>query len=316
MFWRNLESDESCSNVLTGSPRTQHVSVLLDEVLNYLECAPGKNYLDLTLGGGGHSRAILEKTTPDGKLFAFDRDQDAIGRTTAFLREFEHRIKIFHKPFDQVGVLADLPEIHGAVIDCGISSDQLETPSRGFSFNTDGPLDMRMDDTTGPSVQQWLHGAKEQEIANVIYQYGEERLSRRIAKQIVEAKGRNELNTTTDLADIVSKAYGSRAHKQKIHPATRTFQALRIFINDELGQLERAISTLGDVMANHGRVVIITFHSLEDRIVKHKFRQMKTEGHGIIITKKPVIPSQVEIERNPRSRSAKLRVFEYIKDRT
>ena len=303
-----------------------HKSVLLQEIITALQPHAGGIYLDGTVGGGGHATALLEASRPDGQLFGLDRDQSALELARDQLAQFGHRVHLFHANFDQLVQVANkhkIPRADGIVLDLGVSSMHLDQPERGFSFQIDGPLDMRMDPSQGQTAADLLNSLPEDELANLIYRYGEERHSRRIARAIVRAR---PIRRTIELAQVVARASGSgRSDRTKIHPATRTFQALRIAVNDELGALERALPQALECLKPGGRLAVISFHSLEDRIVKQYFRQeaqdcicppeqpVCTCRHKAtidIITKRPITPSLDEIDANPRARSAKLRVVE------
>jgi 16S rRNA (cytosine1402-N4)-methyltransferase len=282
-----------------------HVPVLLDEILQLGDPHPGQLWIDGTAGGGGHSRAIAARLEPGGKLLAIDRDPNAIARLSSEPRP--ENILLQHASYDEAPEwIASLgwPPVDGILLDLGLSSDQLSDPSRGFSFTHDGPLDMRFDTSGGAPVWQWLEYASEQEIADTIYRYGEERLSRRIARRIVEQRQRSPLQNAAELRELIHRCVPSARHA-RLDPATRTFQALRILVNDELGILERALQRLPDLLAPGGKLLIISFHSLEDRLVKYAFRD---DPRLEVVTRKPVTASDLEVERNPRSRSAKLRV--------
>jgi 16S rRNA (cytosine1402-N4)-methyltransferase len=303
-----------------------HKSVLLQEIITALQPHAGSIYLDGTVGGGGHATALLEASMPDGQLFGLDRDQSALELARDQLAQFGHRVHLFHANFDQLVQVANkhkIPRADGIVLDLGVSSMHLDQPERGFSFQTDGPLDMRMDPSQGQTAADLLNSLPEDELANLIYRYGEERHSRRIARAIIRAR---PIRRTIELAQVVARASRSgRSDRTKIHPATRTFQALRIAVNDELGALERALPQALECLKPGGRLAVISFHSLEDRIVKQYFRQeaqdcicppeqpVCTCRHKAtidIITKRPITPSLDEIDANPRARSAKLRVVE------
>ncbi|RME69592.1 MAG: 16S rRNA (cytosine(1402)-N(4))-methyltransferase RsmH [Chloroflexi bacterium] len=309
-----------------------HQSVLLEEVIAYLRPQPHGVYIDMTVGAGGHAAAVLEASSPDGQLFGFDQDGQALEIAAARLAEFGPRVHLYQLNFDRLRQAVQdygIPPADGILFDLGISSMQVDQPERGFSFLADGPLDMRMDPTHGPSAADLVNHLPESELAELIFRYGEERYSRRIARAIVRAR---PIFRTSDLAQIVAAAVpggGRKGRRERIHPATRTFQALRIAVNDELGALERALPQAVEQLKPGGRLAVISFHSLEDRIVKQFFRreaqdcicppsqpvcvcQHKATIH--IITKKPITPSPAEIESNPRARSAKLRVVESIRD--
>jgi 16S rRNA (cytosine1402-N4)-methyltransferase len=296
-----------------------HKSVLLQEVIEALQPQPGGYYIDGTVGAGGHAAAILQASSPDGQLFGFDQDLSALEIAKSHLAQFGQRVHLFHANFDRLAELA--PPADGILLDLGISSMQVDQPERGFSFQVDGPLDMRMNFTTGPTAADLINHLPEDELANLIYRYGEERQSRRIARAIIKAR---PIRRTVELAQIVAKAAGY-SRQSKIHPATRTFQALRIAVNDELEALERALPQAITRLKPGGRLAVISFHSLEDRIVKQYFKQeaqdclcppdqpfctCKHKASINIITKKPITPSLAEIDENSRARSAKLRVIE------
>jgi 16S rRNA (cytosine1402-N4)-methyltransferase len=312
MFWRNLESDEMCSSLVKGM---KHVPVLLSEVLEFLSLRPGKNILDLTLGGGGHADAILEATAPGGKLFGVDRDEWALARAMERLAAHSGRLVTVHNSIGEVQktfeALGDV-RVDGVLIDCGVSSFQLDDPQRGFSFSQNGPLDMRMDRTQDLTAAKWLDRVHESELADVIYQYGDERHSRRIAKAIVTAKKKGLIGGTADLAEVIRRAVPAGARQSRIHPATRSFQAIRIAVNDELGQLKAGLEYLLKTLPAGARIVVIAFHSLEDRIVKDVFRAAAKENRVLLLTKKPVVPQEQEVRENPRARSAKLRALEIV----
>lgn len=320
-----------------------HCPVLADEVLTGLNVQPGGRFIDGTLGGGGHTQLLLQHTRftrteahrdsrPDGgaggQVLGLDVDPAAIRRVwKRFPGEISAgRLSVAQAPFDQIDRIArrqGFAEVDGILLDLGLSSFQLDTPARGFAFRHDGSLDMRFDPSTGFSAVELINNRSWEEIADILYQYGEERHSRSIARAIVASR---PVSTTVELADIVSRAVRSRG-RQKIHPATRTFQALRIAVNDELGQLARAMTQIPALLRPGGRVAIIAFHSLEDRLVKkwmrdnaRKFRPDPTLPAGgqeqipvlAICNKKPIVPAAAEIEENPRSRSARLRIAEKL----
>lgn len=284
-----------------------HTPVLAEQVIRFLDPSPGGRFIDATLGAGGHSRAILERTAPDGKLLAIDQDESALTQAREELSSFTPRVVFVHSNFRDIAAIAaghGFLQCDGVLADIGISSMMVDDPSRGFSFMREGPLDMRMDRTQSLTAAEVLNTHYEKEIANILYNYGEERRSRPIARSIVRSR---PLQTTTDLARAIERVTGGPRHG-RIHPATRTFQALRIFVNDELRNLELFLDSSMSVVRSGGRVVLITFHSLEDRIVKQKFRAPAVAGH--VLTKKVVIANEEEVQRNPRARSAKLRAWE------
>jgi 16S rRNA (cytosine1402-N4)-methyltransferase len=306
---------------------TVHLAVLLPEALEGLRVRAGGTYIDATLGGAGHTRALLEASAPDGRVYGVDRDPAALARAEETLSDFGGRFKSLHGNFADMETLAaeaGVDGVDGVLMDLGVSSDQLDTPERGFSFRFEGPLDMRMDPTRGLSAAEWLAGHTEEEIANTIYQLGEERQSRRIARAIVRARDAGELTTTSALADVVERAVGGRKGA-RIHPATRTFQALRMAVNDELTSVEEGVEAALRLLRPGGRLAVITFHSLEDRLVKNIFRLHEgreeslyeggsvwrgEEPRGKRVTRKPVTATEAECAENPRARSAKLRIFE------
>ena len=313
-----------------------HKAVLLEEVIRALQPYSGGIYLDGTVGAGGHAEAILNASLPEGQLFGLDQDKSALEIAKRHLAGFGDRVHLLYSNFDQLDQIARrhrIPLADGILLDIGVSSMQFDQPERGFSFQTDGPLDMRMDKSAGQTAADLVNHLSEQELADLIYRYGEERHSRRIARAVVRAR---PIWRTTELAQVVSGAIGGGARKRqgyrkpKIHPATKTFQALRIAVNDELGALERVLPQAIGLLKLGGRLAVISFHSLEDRIVKHFFRQESQDcicppeqpvctcRHKAtirIITKRPIMPSSAEINANPRARSAKLRVVESIEEK-
>lgn len=318
MFWPNSEyslESRTQPESSSSSSSTIHQPVLLREVIEYLHVLPGKNYVDLTVGGGGHSHAILERSGPEGLLVGADRDPSALKRAGTRLVQFGHRVKLLYGALEDVRATftqAQLDSVDGVLIDCGLSSDQLDDSRRGFSFSGAGPLDMRMDPTKGVTAIQWLSRQREEELANTIFEYGEERYSRRIARAIVAALKRGTVSNTADLAQVIAGAIPGGRRSHSIHPATRSFQAIRIAVNDELNQLESALDFLLKHLQVGARIVVISFHSLEDRIVKTAFRIADREGRGRILTKKPIRPTEDEADENPRARSARLRAIEII----
>jgi 16S rRNA (cytosine1402-N4)-methyltransferase len=283
--------------------------VLPAEVLAGLAPRPGGRYIDGTLGGGGHAAAVLEASAPDGRLLGLDVDPAALEAAGARLAKYGARFVAEHGNFREIGVLARAHGFGGSdgvLLDLGVSSHQLDTPERGFSFQADAPLDMRLDPRGDTTAADLVNELPEAELADLIYRYGEERGSRRIARSIAEARRRRRIERTGELAALVARALGGR--HGKIHPATRTFQALRIAANRELESLELALPQIVDLLAPGGRVAVIAFHSLEDRIVKQFFRAEADAGRLRIITRKPLEAGDAEARANPRSRSAKLRV--------
>ena len=283
----------------------EHIPVLYEETLAALELRAGAIYVDCTLGGGGHSEGILTRSAPDGRLIALDRDPAALTAAHARLAPFGARATIVHAPFGSLpSVLAELgvARVHGVLADVGVSSPQIDQAERGFSFGQDGPLDMRMDTSSGETAVELIARLDDDELANVIYQLGEERRSRPIARSIKHAQAEGRLSTTAELRAAVVRVMGPRSGK--IDSATRTFQALRLAVNGELDQLNALVAALPDVLHDDGVAVIISFHSLEDRIVKWAFRD---DARLQPTTKRPVIAGEAELAANPRARTAKLR---------
>ena len=288
-----------------------HEPVMVPEVLALLEPSRGGLFVDCTVGLGGHSRALLEAGAD--RLLGLDRDTAALAIAGHALSAFGDRVELVHADYRDLGRILDgrgLDTVAGALADLGVSSMQLDEPGRGFSFRTDEPLDMRMDRTQGPTAAELLRRVDEQELADVIFQFGEERFSRRVARAIVGARRDAPIETTSRLAAIVRRAVPHKGH-QRIDPATRTFQALRIWVNRELEGLDTFLADATRRLRANARLAVITFHSLEDRIVKHTFRALEKTGEGLrILTRRPLTPGDTEVARNPRARSAKLRAIE------
>lgn len=303
----------------------RHAPVMPAEALHYLAPRPGGIYVDGTLGGGGHSRLILDASAPDGILYAFDRDRAALAAAGERLAGFGARFNPFHANFAAMAELlegAGVSGIDGFLLDLGVSSHQLDTAERGFSFQTDAPLDMRMDTGSGPTAAELVNGLPEAELSRIIREYGEERWAQRIARFIVAARTEAPVTTTGRLVDIIKGAVPRGAWEERLHPATRTFQALRIAVNDELGSLARGLAAAVGLLRPGGRGVVISFHSLEDRIVKHTFRGLARgcicprevpycccgqTPQVTILTPRAVRPGEAESSANLRSRSARLR---------
>ncbi len=299
----------------------RHTPVLLEHVIEVLKPCEGEKFLDLTAGYGGHTAALLEAVGPNGFGYLLDQDPEAILALRERFGSYSN-VEIIQMNFADVSEVTGLPKVDMILLDIGVSSVQIDKPERGFSFLHDGPLDMRMDQTTGKTAADLVAQLSEKELADTIYQYGEERHSRRIAKAIVEARKVSNIATTTQLAGIIEAAIG-RNPRSKIHPATRTFQALRIAVNGELEVLEEVLPQAASLLKPGGRLAVITFHSLEDRMVKHYFKRLTTAekdamGQDVsvpefrLVTKKPITGLD-EKDFNPRARSAKLRAVEYIK---
>jgi len=296
----------------------QHVPVLLEESLNFLNVRAGGVMVDCTLGFGGHSLAIAKRLGAAGRLICFDRDEQAMelakARLTGLASELGGEmptVEFVGRPFSEIAEVISPGTLDGLLADFGVSSMQLDEAHRGFSFRSDGPLDMRMDTRKGLTAEQVVNQADEEDLANLIYEFGEERRSRRIARAIVRAR---PLSTTAELARVIS-AVAPPIKGEHLHPATKTFQALRIRVNDELGEIQTLLKSAGSLLKPGGRVVMISFHSLEDRLVKDSFRESARLGELEMLTKKPVTATEQEALRNPRSRSAKLRAAERVSQR-
>lgn len=294
-----------------------HEPVLRDELLRLLLPADRDVVLDCTVGLGGHAEAMLDAAGERAVLIGIDADEDNLRTTRRRLVRFGSRVRLFHANFDQaVDVLSEAGAAAANVVvaDLGVSSNQLDDPARGFSFLTDGPLDMRMDRSVERTAADLVNALGETELADVIFRYGQERYSRRIARAVVAARKHERIERTSRLSRIVTGAIPGVARRSRrgVHPATRTFQAIRIAVNDELGSLERLLALLGGILAVGGRAGIISFHSLDDRLVKRAFAEWSATGAARLLVKKPIIASVEEIDRNPRSRSAKLRGIERL----
>jgi len=284
-----------------------HLPVLLNEVMQYLSLRPDGRYIDATFGAGGHTRELLDRTSPGGRVLAIDQDETAIERGRFELQSFGSRLELVKANFrdiEPIAIAHGFRGLDGILADIGVSSMMLDDPARGFSFMREGPLDMRMDLDQPLTAADVLNNYSEKEIANILFNFGEERRSRQIAGSIVRSR---PLSRTTDLTRAIERVLGGR-RQGKIHPATRTFQALRIFVNDELRSLEMFLDSSMKVLRPGGRLVLISFHSLEDRIVKNKFRTPVVSG--VALTKKVITAAIEEVNRNPRSRSARLRAWE------
>ena len=292
-----------------------HQPVMTQEVLRYLNPQPGSTVVDGTVGAGGHSATILPRLVPFGRLVAIDRDEEALAIAQACLAEFIPHVSFVHEDYRHLGTILQrlqLSQVDGVVLDLGMSSLQVDQAHRGFSFSKAAPLDMRMDCGQELTAERLVNRLTMEELTTLLGTLGEERFARRIARSIVEARRRRPITMTTDLAEIVTRAVPGNARYGRLHPATRTFQALRMTVNDELGALETLLASLGHVLRAGGRAVILTFHSLEDRLVKRAFVQGMHEGLWTLLTKKPVRPSPEEVAHNPRARSAKLRAIERL----
>lgn len=317
---------------MTDSAREfKHLPVLFAEVMQSLNLAPGTVFVDGTLGGGGHTEGILQRTAPDGVVIGIDQDADALAAAEARLAAYGGRFRPVRANFAELASVLreqDIPQVDGVLLDIGVSSYQLDTPERGFSYMSDGALDMRMDRRGGATAADLLAKLSAEELADIIYKYGEEKFSRRIAQSIVAAREQQPITGTLQLAEIVAGAIPAKARRaEKQHPAKRTFQALRIAVNDELGVLERGLAAAFAALKPGGRLAVITFHSLEDRIVKTYFAG-RCQGcicppefpvcvcgrqpEGRLLKRKPITAGEAELAANPRARSAKLRVIEKL----
>jgi 16S rRNA (cytosine1402-N4)-methyltransferase len=308
----------------------RHVSVMAEEVLHYLEPRRGGIYLDGTLGGGGHARLILEATFPDGILVGLDHDAEALEAAGSSLAEFGDRVMLRHGNFAEMASHLDalgVAMLDGVVLDLGVSSYQLDSPDRGFSFREEGPLDMRMNPSAGRSAASVIAEADADHLKRIFREFGEERWAGRIAQEIVAVRERQPIKTTLQLAELVSRVVPGGKGPQRIHPATRVFQALRIYVNGELDSLQAGLEAARQRLKVGGRLVVISFHSLEDRIVKQAFRALSTgcicpprlpvcacgqKPVARLLTRKGVTATDAEVEHNPRARSAVLRAMEKL----
>jgi 16S rRNA (cytosine1402-N4)-methyltransferase len=289
-----------------------HISVLLDEVIDNLKCLRGGIYIDSTLGEGGHAQRILDAILPGGLLIGIDQDAEAIRRAKENLERYKENLLTFEKNFSEIGnILKSLKieEVDGILFDLGLSSLQLQDAERGFSFQRDGPLDMRMSEKIKLTAGYLLNNLSFNELVDILYKYGEERWAKRIVRAVVESRRERPLETTFQLVQIIKRAVPRSAWPRKIHVATRTFQALRIAVNDELMVLEKTLPQVAGFLKKGGRICIISYHSLEDRIAKTFFREYREKGLKAVFPK-PITPTRRELQMNPRSRSAKLRIGE------
>lgn len=295
--------------------RSLHKPVLLQEVIHFLNPQPGRIIIDATIGAAGHAEDILRRISPGGTLIGIDKDSESLKIAHERLRPLNDSFKLINKDFRNIRqILQDLHigEVDGILFDMGISSIQVETAERGFSIKNPGPLDMRMDRNQKLTAKDLVNNLSETELSLLIRDFGEERFHKRIAKKIVKERRGREIQTTVELAEIVSRALPYSKGRERIHPATRTFQALRIRVNDELSAIEEALKESACVLKKDGRLCVISFHSLEDRIAKNVLKELGIKGVFRILTKKPVRPGTTEILSNPRARSAKLRAAEKI----
>lgn len=307
----------------------EHVPVLFNEVMESLDIKPDGIYVDGTVGGGGHSSGICQRLTEGGVLIAVDRDREALAAAEKRLEEYSCEKRFVHANYSDVEAIAEAAgkKVQGILLDLGVSSYQLDNPERGFSYMQDAPLDMRMDDSDRLTAYDIVNGYSKDELARMIREYGEERWAARIAEFIVRERAEDPIDSTGRLTEIIKAAIPAKARRTGPHPAKRTFQAIRIEVNDELGHLREAVEKLPDLLESGGRIAIITFHSLEDRIVKTEFERRLDPCTcpkdfpvcvcGKVadvkrVTRKPIAPSEEETESNPRARSAKLRVLEKL----
>ncbi|OGP76460.1 MAG: 16S rRNA (cytosine(1402)-N(4))-methyltransferase [Deltaproteobacteria bacterium RBG_16_49_23] len=291
----------------------KHIPVMVEEVMTCLRCEPGRTYVDGTLGGGGHAEEILKRTGPDGIMIGMEWDQEAIDEAGKRLKPYGSRARIFRENFihlSEVLKTAEIESVDGILLDLGLSLIQLERGERGFSFRGEGPLDMRMDMRRDCTAANLVNSLPLAELERILFEYGEERWARRIAKAIVSGREKEPIQTTGALGKIVYKAIPKKFHSRRIDPATRTFQAFRIRVNEELENLRGILESGWKALRREGRMCVISFHSLEDRMVKEAFRRWEREGMLGILTKKPLTPSEKEQKNNPRARSAKLRCAE------
>jgi 16S rRNA (cytosine1402-N4)-methyltransferase len=311
------------------NPDSEHIPVMRKEVLELLQCKPGGIYIDGTIGLGGHARDILERIQPGGQLIGIDRDKESLEKVEIRLKQFGNSLRLLHENYKNLPLILNnlaSPPVDGLLLDLGVSSYQLLSPERGFSFQSDVMLDMRMDRSQQWTAADLVNKLSEAELADVIYRYGEERLSRRIAAAIVQERRKAPITRCAQLAEIISRVLKVRGH-QGIHPATRTFQALRIAVNEELEGLDEFLSEGFGFLKPGGRMVVIAFHSLEDRIVKRAFRRLAgqcvcdappelctcpRQALANLITPRPMTPGPEELASNPRARSARLRSLERI----
>lgn len=313
--WRSWYNTQCMSEATPG-----HIPVLMEQTLNLLAPQPGEVVVDCTIGRGGHSLALSRAVQPGGTVIGFDLDQGNLDFAQQRIAEAGGELRAIHDSFVRIGHHLGQSSLRADVVlaDLGFSSNQMDDPARGFSFQADGPLDMRLDPAGPTTAADLLTAMSERELADAIYHFGEEPLARKIARKVVETRQREPIRTTAELARLVAEAYGHRARSSRMHPATRTFMALRIAVNDELAaltslleQIAAAAQRPGDSwLAEKARVAIISFHSLEDRMVKQAFADLERRGLGRRLTRRPVTAAEQEARANPRARSAKLRVVQ------
>ncbi len=293
----------------------EHRPVLLKEVVHNLKPGAGDVVLDATAGGGGHAEELLRKITPGGRLIAVDKDPEAMERTRHRLMEFADAVTCVNDDFRNIEKIfghLGITSIDKALFDLGMSSFQVDDGKRGFSFSKEGDLDMRFDPDKGISAREIVNKFSSAALADIIKKFGEERYAVLVAKKISSVRGKRRIKTTSELKDIIVDAIGRKYRKQRLHPAIRTFQALRIYVNDEITAAEEGIKKTIDYLAEKGRICVISFHSIEDRLVKNIFRDGAKDRQLKILTKKPIVPEEGEVRSNPRSRSAKLRAAERL----
>ena len=309
----------------------RHIAVMLKETVDYLNCKPGKIYVDCTLGGSGHAKAICKEIAPEGLLIGIDQDNDSIRNAKKVLKPYESIVRIFHDNFVNLPVILrqlNISAVDGILLDLGISFHQIESSGRGFSFNKDEPLDMRMNAASGPTVEDLINSVSEKDLRHIFKIYGEERRARQIARRIIQVRGQKEISSSKQLAQIVCDAIPKKARvHQRIHPATRVFMALRIAVNQELDRLEAFMENVVDLLNPKGRLCVLSFHSLEDRIVKQRLKILEkgcicppdfpkcvcNKKKAIrILTPKVLRPTKEEIAVNPRARSTRLRAIEKL----
>lgn len=308
----------------------KHKSVLLEETIDSLNVKPDGIYVDGTLGGAGHAYEVCKKLGPNGRFIGIDQDEDAIKAASERLKDFEGKVNITivknnYSNFNEVMKSLNITGVDGILLDIGVSSYQIDTVERGFTYKEDGPLDMRMDKDSDITAKDIVNGYSEMELFRIIRDYGEDKFAKNIAKHIVQARGIKKISTTGELIEVIKAAIPMKVRMNGGHPAKKTFQAIRIELNKELEVLENSIDTMINYLNPQGRLSIITFHSLEDRIVKNKFRNNEdpctcpknfpvcvcgNKSKGKVVTRKPIIPSDMEIDENRRAKSSKLRVFE------
>ena len=292
-----------------------HLPVLLQESVEHLALKRGDTVLDATIGGGGHAIEVLKGIGPEGTLIAVDRDQEALERTKEYLKDYSDQIIYINENFRDIeNILSSAKQncIDRAIFDLGVSSYQIDTAPRGFSFMNDGPLDMRLDTNQTLTAMEVVNKFGKDLLTDIIKKYGEERHAMRVAGEIVASRRKKRIETTGELVEVIDRAVGKRYRNQKLHSACRTFQAIRIYVNDELGSIEEGVEKTISYLSQGGRVCVISFHSLEDRIIKNLFRERARKEELRLVTKKPIIPGYEETRSNPRARSAKLRVAEKL----